>query len=73
MSLVRSVRVVAGLAILGLAGCVAPPPVAVVQGQAYVSNQCYAGAYLCTVAAGGAPGTPCACPGLGAPSYGQIR
>lgn len=73
MRLTHPARAVLVFAILGLAGCVAPPPMAVATGQAYGSNQCYAGAYVCTVAVGGAPGAPCACPGLGAPSYGQLR
>lgn len=73
MRFVRSTRFVLAVATLALAGCVAPPQVAVTPGQGYGSNQCYAGAYVCTLAISGAPGAPCACPGLGAPSYGQIR
>lgn len=34
---------------------------------------CLAGAYQCQLGQAGAVGAPCACPGLGAPSYGIIR
>ena len=44
------------------------------QGQVvgYVGTTCKAGFYICQVPPGPV-GTQCACPGLGAPSYGNIR
>ena len=44
------------------------------QGQVvgYMGTTCKAGFYICQVPPGPV-GTPCACPGLGAPSYGNIR
>ena len=44
------------------------------QGQVvgYVGTTCKAGFYICQVPPGPI-GAPCACPGLGAPSYGNIR
>ncbi len=70
-NVIRPVAVLAGL--LALAGCVAPPPSPVYTpaGYAVMGSYCAAGAYQC--AASGQVGTPCACPGLGAPSYGVIR
>ena len=62
----------AAAALLGLAGCVAPPPPYAV-GQVAISNQCAAGFYQCVLPASGPVGAPCACPGIGAPSYGSIR
>ena len=44
----------------------APPPVP-------YSAMCYAGAYTCQLPVAGPVGSGCSCPGLGAPSYGQIR
>ena len=38
----------------------------------YVGTTCKAGFYICQVPPGPI-GTQCACPGLGAPSYGNIR
>ena len=62
-----------GIAAIALSGCVAPPPATPLpSGSVVLSQQCFAGFYTCT-AAPAAPGTPCACPGLGAPSYGTIR
>ena len=65
-----------GAGILGLAGCVPPPaPGVALTGtpQAYASANCYAGFYQCVLPAAQQAGTPCACPGLGAPSYGVVR
>ncbi len=59
-------------AALGLAGCVAPPP-PVPPGSVLMSQSCLAGFYQCRLAEAGPVGSPCACPGLGAPSYGTIR
>ncbi len=39
----------------------------------YFASICLAGNYSCPVPANTPPGTTCACPGLGAPSYGQAR
>ncbi len=37
------------------------------------SAMCYAGNYTCQLPQAGPVGSGCACPGLGAPSYGPIR
>lgn len=37
------------------------------------SAMCYAGVYTCQMPVAGPVGSGCSCPGLGAPSYGQIR
>ena len=73
-------RVAAGFACLGLlavAGCVPAPAPGTVVGvgapAAYASNNCFAGFYQCVLPASQQAGTPCACPGLGAPSYGVVR
>jgi hypothetical protein len=64
-----------GAAIAGLAACapvpptVYPPPTS--GGAVPWGSFCYAGAYTCP--ASGPVGAQCACPGLGAPSYGAIR
>ncbi len=72
MSIVRLIRPAVALSILFLAGCVAPPP-PLAPGQTYLSQQCAAGFYQCVLPVAGPAGSPCACPGLGAPSYGVIR
>ena len=36
-------------------------------------SACYAGAYQCQLRASLPIGSECACPGLGAPSYGVVR
>lgn len=59
--------------VLGVGACVAPPPGPLPAGQAYYSQQCAAGFYQCVLPQAGQVGAPCACPGLGAPSYGVIR
>ena len=74
-------------ALIGLAGCYSSPdavgpvpyraasPVLGADGATmvgYVGTTCYAGFYICQVPPA-AVGTECACPGLGAPSYGAIR
>jgi hypothetical protein len=41
--------------------------------QQYFATFCAAGVYQCPVPANTPPGTSCACPGLGAPSYGVAR
>jgi len=63
---------------LTLGGCVAyvPGPATGIAVTAPASGQgttCYAGAYVCTLSTPGQLGTTCACPGLGAPSYGVIN
>lgn len=63
----------AALSLLG--GCVPAPAViyeSTPQQTAYATF-CSAGAYQCPIPYGTAPGTECACPGLGAPSYGSAR
>ena len=42
-------------------------------GQLAFGSFCAAGAYQCQLPQGGPVGSPCACPGIGAPSYGVIR
>ncbi len=76
------VRPAAFAALLGLAGCVgapapyAGPPAGYGQGPrgpvAYGST-CSAGVYTCALAQNLPLGAPCSCPGLGAPSYGNVR
>ncbi len=69
-----NLRPLACAALLGLSGCIAypVPVVATAPAREYVGAICAAGFYQC--AAPPAPaGTPCSCPGLGAPSYGAIR
>ncbi len=70
---IRAAAVLALLSALG--GCVgvaAPvaPPGAAGYGYGYT---CYAGVYTCTLSAQGPVGSPCSCPGIGAPSYGTIH
>ena len=50
----------------------APPASASPQQVAYSGN-CYAGVYQCVLPQGLPLGAPCSCPGLGAPSYGNVR
>ena len=69
--LVRPVLALAGL--LATSACVAPPLAPPPAGQAYYSQNCAAGFYQCVLPQPGQVGTQCACPGLGAPSYGVIR
>lgn len=70
------VSMAAALALLSaLGGCVGEPglvapPGSVGYGYGYT---CYAGFYTCTLPAQGPVGSPCSCPGIGAPSYGTIR
>lgn len=74
-------------ALLGLAGCYSNPgavgpmpypvasPVLGADGSSvvgYVGTTCGAGFYICQVPAA-TVGSQCACPGLGAPSYGTVR
>ena len=50
----------------------APPVGAPAQQVAYGAT-CYAGVYTCALPQGLPLGAPCSCPGLGAPSYGNVR
>jgi hypothetical protein len=50
----------------------APPAAAPAQQVAYSGN-CYAGVYQCVLPQSLPLGAPCSCPGLGAPSYGNVR
>ena len=58
--------------LLALAGCVgaAEPQSAAAPGYGY---SCSAGVYVCQLPEQVALGSPCSCPGLGAPSYGSVR
>ena len=77
MSMLRVTGLLSGLGLLALSGCVPPPAPGVAYapgaGQAYAGVSCYAGFYQCALPAAQQVGTPCACPGLGAPSYGTVR
>lgn len=77
MSILRVAGPVLGLGMLALSGCTPPPAPGVAYapgpGAAYASANCYAGVYQCVLPAAQQAGTPCACPGLGAPSYGVVR
>ena len=57
--------------IVALSGCVAAPQ-PLPPGAVVLSQQCFAGFYTCVVPLN-PQGTPCSCPGLGAPSFGTIR
>ncbi len=65
---VRAAAALAALAALG--GCVGVP--APVASNGYGST-CYAGAYVCQLGQQVPVGSQCTCPGLGAPSYGDVR
>jgi hypothetical protein len=80
----RIVRPAVFAALLGLAGCVGAPtsygpgygPPGYAQrpgGPVAYGATCSAGVYTCALAQGRPLGTPCSCPGLGAPSYGNVR
>ncbi len=74
MPMRRLIRPAAALiGLLMVSACVPPPPAPLPAGQAYYSQQCSAGFYQCVLSQAGPVGAPCACPGLGAPSYGVIR
>ncbi len=72
MPISRLVRpaVLAALAMLG--GCVAAPQ-PIPPGSVVLSQQCSSGFYQCVLPQPNQVGTPCSCPGLGAPSYGVVR
>jgi hypothetical protein len=67
-----AVRIALVAAVFALGGCVVPPQ-PIPAGSVVLSQQCSAGFYQCVLPQPGQVGTPCACPGLGAPSYGVIR
>jgi hypothetical protein len=82
----RIVRPAVFAALLGLAGCVGeptaygpppgygPPGYAARRGEPVaLGATCSAGAYTCALPQARPLGTPCSCPGLGAPSYGNVR
>lgn len=67
-----SMRLVLAATLLALGGCVvAPVPIA--PGSVMLSQSCLAGFYQCVLPQPSQVGTPCSCPGLGAPSYGTVR
>ena len=39
----------------------------------YGGGTCFAGAYTCAAPPNAPAGSPCSCPGIGAPSYGTVR
>lgn len=71
------------LTLIGLAGCVgyAQPyqaqPAAYAPGQygqqVALGSTCYAGIYTCPAPGAQPVGAPCSCPGIGAPSFGNVR
>lgn len=74
------VRLTALASALLLGGCYAAVPVApapVANGYATSGptqgTTCYAGVYVCPMPAPGPLGSSCACPGLGAPSFGTVH
>ena len=76
-------RVLALLAVLAAAACAPVSPYGPTLGtpltaagqpaQVAYGTFCAAGAYQCQLGQTGPIGSPCACPGIGAPSYGVIR
>ena len=54
----------------GLCGCVG---VAAPVAPTGLGSTCYAGAYVCQLAQQVPVGSQCTCPGVGAPSYGDVR
>ncbi len=74
------VRLAAVAALLGLAGCVGEPG-AYAPGPGYgpgyargpYGGTCFAGNYTCALPQPAPVGAQCSCPGLGAPSYGQVQ
>lgn len=76
------VRVLAVTALLAIAACAPVSPYGPTLGTpvagpapagAPYGTYCAAGNYQCQLAQSGPVGAPCACPGLGAPSYGLIH
>ena len=61
----------AALMLVSLAGCVGAP-VAAGPPSPY-GYTCYAGVYTCRLTAQYPVGSPCQCPGIGAPSYGTVH
>jgi hypothetical protein len=51
----------------------AAPPVGYPAASAPYGSMCYAGPYVCRMQESAPLGSSCTCPGLGAPSYGQVR
>lgn len=65
------VRALAALGLLAaLGGCVGVAAPVAPNG---LGSTCYAGAYVCQLAQDVPLGSQCTCPGLGAPSYGDVR
>ena len=70
-----ALRLGAAAGLLMLAGCVgvaAVPQQSIADGTP-LGATCYAGVYVCPVVVAAPAGSPCSCPGLGAPSYGYVR
>ncbi len=75
------VRLLALAAVLAAAACAPVSPVGPTYGtplaagapQVAYGTYCAAGFYQCQLPQSGPLGSPCACPGIGAPSYGVIR
>ena len=62
------------LGALPLAGCVTEVPAQQSAGAAPgYGYTCYAGVYVCRLPQQIASGTPCSCPGIGAPSFGTVH
>jgi hypothetical protein len=75
----RIVRPAIFAILLGLAGCegaptaYGPPPGYGRPGPQAYGTSCSAGVYSCALPRAAALGSACSCPGLGAPSYGNVR
>jgi hypothetical protein len=84
----NTIRLAATAALLlGLTGCVVAQPAATYPAGSYPAGSvstpttapvaygsfCSAGAYQCQLPGPTVVGSSCACPGIGAPSYGVVR
>ena len=78
----KPIRLLALLSVVAMSACAPVSPYGPTLGTpvagaapvgAPYGTYCAAGAYQCQLAQSGPVGAPCACPGLGAPSYGVIR
>ena len=71
----KSFNLIVLASLTALGGCVAAPAViySTTSQSTIYATYCSAGAYQCPVPYGTAVGTECACPGIGAPSYGAAR
>lgn len=66
------IRLILAASVLALGGCIVAP-VSIPAGSIVMGQSCLAGFYQCALPQPSQVGTPCSCPGLGAPSYGTVR